>query len=344
MGSVTPPQNAPENSEHAQARPRRYLVAGGFGYAGSWISEYLASQGHQVFVLSRRATVTAAAEIAWPYTPIDADLETLSPEALADLLPKSLDGVVQMASLNEEALPDYPRRALLVNGLGTRNLITALLLNQAGAGPRQALPLLVYCSTIHVYGTMSGDINEATPPEPQSDYALTHYLAEEYSRMFMRAHSLPCIITRLSNCYGAPKLPGSAKWHLLLNDLCKMAVQGGQIVLRSHPDTPRDFIWLGDVAKSIHALLERPDLVGGLFNLSSGQSVSIGDVARRVATLAEKRLGKNIPVRFESASAPHPAPLRISNAAFATATGLSFGDHMDEEIAGLLTSLEVLGA
>ena len=320
---------------------RRYLVTGGFGYAGSWISEYLASQGHQVFVLSRRATVAGVAA-AWPCTPIDADLETLSPEALPALLPESLDGIVHIASLNEESLLDYPRRSLLVNSLGTRNLIAALLSRQA----EQSLPLLIYCSTIHVYGSASGDISEFTPPEPRSDYALTHYVAEGYCRMFMRAKNLPCIITRLSNCYGAPKLPGSTNWRLLLNDLCKMAVQGGQIVLRSHPDTPRDFIWLGDVAGSIHILLERPDLAGSLFNLSSGQSIRIGDVARRVAAIAEKRLGRSIPVCFENESAlrpltqgedaARPEPLHISNAAFVAATGLSFADHMDEEIAALL--------
>ena len=321
----------PESARHALAhRPRRYLVTGGFGYAGSWISEYLASQGHQVYVLSRRAD---AFEAAWPCTRISADVEAVSPESLASLLPDALDGIVHAASLNEEFLPDYPRRALLVNGLGTRNLIAALLLKQE----QQGLPLLIYCSTIHVYGAMRGTISEATPPQPRSDYALTHYVAEEYCRLFMRARQLPCIMVRMSNGYGAPKPPGSGKWHLLLNDLCKAAVRDGRIVLRAHPDTPRDFIWLGDVARSMHTLLERPDLAGSLFNLSSGQSTSIGAVARRVAALAEKRLGGSVPLRFESAWAGKPAKLHISNVAFTAATGRSFTDHMDEEIADLLT-------
>jgi UDP-glucose 4-epimerase len=320
----------------ATHHPRRYLVTGGFGYAGSWISEHLASQGHQVFVLSRHAGASGA---AWPCTPINADVASLSPEALASLLPESLDGLVHAASLNEEFLPDYPRQALLVNGLGTRNLIAALLLKQEQPG--QSLPLLIYCSTIHVYGTISGEISEATPPQPRNDYALTHYLAEEYCRLFMRTRNIPCIIARLSNGYGAPKLPGSDKWYLLLNDLCKTAVHDRQIVLRSHPDTPRDFIWLGDTAGSIHALLERPDLAGSLFNISSGQSTSIGEVARRVAAVVEKRLGRSVPLRFENASAAPPADLRISNAAFTAATGRKFEDHMEKEIANLLTSLGV---
>lgn len=347
---------------------RRYLVTGGFGYAGAWISEHLAAMGHRVFVLSRRANAPAA---AWPHTLISADVESLSPEALAALLPADLDGIVHAASLNEEFLPEYPRRALLVNGLGTRNLIAALLLvqeerNRQGEQERREererrekkyppaaaigqkthretapLPLLIYCSTIHVYGAASGEISENTPAGPRNDYALTHLVGEEYCRLFMRTRRLPCIIARLGNGYGAPVLPDSDKWHLLLNDLCRTAARDGRIVLRSHPDTPRDFIWLGDVAKGMHHLLQRPDLAGSLFNLCSGKSISIGEVARRTAAVAAKRLGREIAVRFEHAAAAPPAGLRISNAALTAATGLRFEDRLEEEIAKLLAGLGV---
>ena len=211
------------NKSTDSSGPRRYLVTGGFGYAGAWISEHLAATGHQVFVLSRRASAPDT-NAGWPYTPISADVEGLAPEALAPLLPEALDGVVHAASLNEEFLPEYPRRALLVNGLGPRNLIAALLLRHGQSAPA-TLPLLIYCSTIHVYGAASGEIGEATPPQPRNDYALTHYVGEEYCRLFMRTRNMPCIITRLSNGYGAPKLTNSDKWHLLLNDLCKTAVR-----------------------------------------------------------------------------------------------------------------------
>lgn len=317
---------------------RRYLVTGGFGYAGAWISAQLAAEGHRVFVLSRRAR---APQAAWPCTLISADIESLSPEELAPLLPEGLDGIVHAASLNEEFLPDYPRRALLVNGLGTRNLIAALLCKQQGRQDQASgrLPLLLYCSTIHVYGAAGGAISEASPPEPRNDYALTHLVGEEYCRLFMRTRKLPCIIVRLSNGYGAPKLADSDKWHLLLNDLCRAAMQDKELVLRSHPDTPRDFIWLGDAAKGIHSLLARPDLAGRLFNLSTGTSVSIGTVARRVAAAAAKRLGREVPLRFACAEGKKPQDLHISNAAFVAATRQRFADHMDEEIARLLETV-----
>lgn len=311
---------------------RRYLVTGGFGYAGSYISEHLAAQGHEVFVLSRRADNPGA---HWPCTLISADLENSGPEEIAALLPEDLTGIVHAASLNEEFLPDYPRRALLANALGTRNLLAATALCYG----REKAPLLVYCSTIHVYGPAGGNITEASPALPHNDYALTHYFGEEYCRLFMRTRGLPSIIARLANGYGAPKLPGSDKWHLLLNDLCKSAVQKGGLALRSHPDTPRDFIWLGDAAKTMNSLLTRPDLAGRIFNVSTGASSSIGAVARLVAGTAGEILGKKVPLRFDEAAAPPEKPLHISNKALVTATGQIFEDRMREEIVELLAKL-----
>ena len=320
-------------TEHAPS-PRRYLVTGGFGYAGAWISEYLAALGHTVFILSRRASPP---DTGFPYTLISADLAQGQPEELAGLLPDRLDGVVHAASVNEEFLADYPRKALLNNALGTRNLLAALRMRHDRQSPGR--PLLVYLSTIHVYGATGGTVTEATPPLPRSDYALTHLFGEEYCRLFMRTGHFPAVIARLSNGYGAPKLPDSDKWHLLLNDLCKNAVERGVLTIRAHPGTPRDFLWLGDAASGIYRLLQRPDLAGNLFNLSSGQSLAIGEVAERVAAVAARVLGRPVAIRHETADTIPPPALHISNKAFVSATGMVFRNPMEEEIAAILDRL-----
>ena len=87
--------------------PRRYLVTGGLGYAGAWITSGLAATGHEVFVLSRGTDkpelkpnpVPGAENVphslsGLPYTLIQADLVEQSPTELAALLPEGLDAVV----------------------------------------------------------------------------------------------------------------------------------------------------------------------------------------------------------------------------------------------------------
>ena len=361
---------------------RRYLVTGGLGYAGAWVTSRLAASGHEVFVLSRgsdtpelkpnpepdqpadgqsvgrpctpgghndpfsRAPEERQADFssasgeqrpALPYTLVQADLAGQSPTELAGLLPERLDAVAHAASFNESFVPDYGQKALAVNALGTRNLLEALVLQ--GRRLERPLPLLVYFSTFHVYGASLGHIMESSPVSPRNDYALTHLFGEEYCRMFARTHGLAHIVARLSNGYGAPKTAASTKWYLLLNDLCKSAFEQGEIILRSDPSIARDFVWLGDVAAVVEALLGRPDLAGRVFNVSSGAALSLGEVAKKVTAGATRFLGKPIPLHQERPGTPDTkgAPfLHVDNTAVRAALNVAFHDRMDEEISHLL--------
>ena len=333
-------------------RPGRYLVTGGLGYAGAWITSRLAGRGHDVFVLSRGTDKpelkpnptpepgkVPEAATGLPYTLVQADLAEQNPAEIAAALPDDLDGVVHAASFNEAFVQDYGRKALAANALGTRNLLEALVLR--GEDLSRPLPLLVYFSTFHVYGESYGRITEDSPPRPRGDYALTHLFGEEYCRMFSRTKGLPQIVIRPSNGYGAPKTAASTKWYLLLNDLCRTAFTEGRIVLRSDPAIPRDFVWLGDVAAVVEGLLGRPDLSGRIFNVSSGTALGLGEVAQRAASGAARFFGKDIPLilerKMEPANADHA--LFIDNSAVRSALNIAFHDRMDEEIASLFALL-----
>ena len=335
----------------AEQGRRRYLVTGGLGYLGAWITSELAAAGHEVFALSRGAdkpelkpnpapgTVKKADDkrtTALPYALVRADLAEQNPAEIAALLPESLDGVVHAASFNEASAPDYGRKALAANALGTRNLLEALLIQGEKGG--RPLPLFLYFSTFHIYGESCGHITEDTPPRPRNDYGLTHLFGEEYCRMFARVNGLPHIVVRPSNGYGAPKTAASTKWYLLLNDLCKSAFTEGRIVLRSDPAIPRDFVWLGDVAAAVNALLDRPDLAGRAFNISSGSALALGEVARRAAAGAARFFNRDIPLILEREPDPETSSraLHVDNSAVSAALNMVFHDRMAEEITSLL--------
>ncbi len=305
---------------------------------GSWIVDHLAQQGHEVFILSRRGQPPVSSAPALPhytYTPvsIQADLTTLSAPELAALLPENLHGCVHAASCNESFVQGYAHKALQVNGFGTRNLLESLVLHAKNTNTPP--PVTVYCSTFHVYGIHEGCIDEQTPAAPCNDYALTHLVGEEYCRFFGRTHELPYIIVRSTNGYGAPLVADFDKWYLILNDLCRSAMQNGKITLRSNPSVIRDFIWMGDVAAAIGLLLERRDLAGTLFNLASGQSTSIGHIATLAAQTASRYTGKAIPV--EMLTPPVAVlPLTVSNKALCVATGMVMQQRMEQEMLATL--------
>ena len=307
-----------------------YLVTGGLGYMGSWITRRLLAQGHDVHVLSRRTEREGKR--------IQADITALPPEELAARLPAGLDGCVHTASCNESFVPGYAEKALLVNGYGTRNLLEALLIRaeQDGTPP----PLTVYCSTFHVYGRGEGGIDESCPPNPRNDYALTHLFGEQYCRFFGETRGLPQITIRCTNGYGAPVREPFDKWYLLLNDLCRSALTSGRITLRSDPAIPRDFVWMGDVAWAVEKLLARADLAGGVFNVSGGKALSIGTVARLVAEVASRFTGTEIPLVMEK-EASSSFFLEVSHEALRRATGFTPHDMLREELTAILEFLAI---
>ena len=320
----------PSLPHSAKKKRLRCLVTGGLGYAGAWISRHLAECGHEVCILSRGEQKT---DIGTPYSLVSADLAALAPEEVARLLPDDLDGIVHAASFNESFAPDYARKALLTNSLGTRNLLQALAL-QGGDRP---LPLVIYLSTFHVYGRSGGDIDESCPALPRNDYALTHLFGEEYCRLFARTNGQPQVVLRATNGYGAPQTPGSDKWYLLLNDLCRAAMHTREVRLHGPSSTLRDFVWLGDLAVAVEKLLRRPDLAGNIFNIASSASRSTGEIAALVAEAASRMLGEHIPVMFPPEEASRPqSRLQVNNKAVRDAIGMKFQDRMQEEISSLL--------
>jgi len=313
----------------------RCLVTGGLGFVGSWATRHLAHAGHEVFVLSRGGKKP---DLGAPYVLVTADL-TAGREALATALPDGVQGCIHAASFNEGDAPDYGRRALAANALGTRNLLEAL----AEKAERRAepLPVVVYCSTFHVYGREQGFIDENTEPAPKNEYALTHLLAEEYCRYYARTRNVPVSIMRLTNGYGAPLTPDFSKWHLLLPDLCRMAHETGRVALRSPPDTKRDFVWLGDVAACLERLLQRPDMAGQVVNVASGRAGTIGDAAKLVAAVYQKRYGRGIDVSFARPAGGAGAELHTDTRRLQAVLGdFSFHDRLADEIEATFAYLD----
>lgn len=162
--------------------------------------------------------------------------------------------------------------------------------------------------------------------------------------MFMRTKGLPQIVLRLSNGYGAPRTPTSDKWYLLLNDLCRAVLTRGRIELQSDPSFARDFVWLGDVAAVAASLVDRRDLAGRVFIVSSGEARTLGEISLRVAAVAERCGLELAPLADVHAGLKEERPnLHVDNAAICEALSMAFHDRIDEEIRALFAFLRSAG-
>jgi len=230
---------------------KHVLVTGGGGFIGRRLVELLREQG---------------AEVAAP------GRETL--DVSGGIFPDmSADWVVHLAgrtfvpdSWNEPA--DFYR----VNASGTVNVLEYCRRVQA--------------KLIHVSGYCYGipealPITEAAPLKPNNPYAFSKTAAEDACRFFVECFQTPVTIVRPFNIYG----PGQAS-HFLIPRLVEQAIDPAADAIVVEDDTPRrDYVHLDDVAGAIASLIRDPR-PGATFNVGSGVSCSVADLAGMVCRAA----------------------------------------------------------
>jgi dTDP-L-rhamnose 4-epimerase len=119
-------------------------------------------------------------------------------------------------------------------------------------------------------------------PNLASVYALTKYVQERLTLTVAPAYGMAGVALRLFNVYG----PGQA----LANPYTGvLAIFAARLLNREPPmifedgNQRRDFVHVEDVAEAFLLALEKPEAAGGVFNIGSGRSCTVCEVARALA-------------------------------------------------------------
>lgn len=259
----------------------RILITGGFGFVGGRLAVHLAQAGHRIVLGSRNAarlpTWLPQAEVVKTNWNDIAELEHIC---------NGVDVVIHAAGMNAADCVVDPVGALFFNGVATARLVTAA--GQAG------VQRLLYLSTAHVYASpLVGSITEETSPRNLHPYATSHTAGEQVVLGASQRGELEGIVLRLSNAFGAPAHKDVNCWTLVVNDLCKQAVEMRKLILRSSGHQHRDFVAMSEVCRVCEQLTvsEYDDSHAGIFNLGSGRSQSLIDIAETIQQRCRKILG-----------------------------------------------------
>ncbi len=253
----------------------KVLITGGWGFIGGRLAQYLQTAGYTIIIASREFHDTPK----WlPFAKtICVDWQNT---ASLELACEGVDVIIHTAGMNAQDCWDDPLKAISVNGLATEKLLQAAI--------SRSVKRFIYLSTLHVYSNpLIGHINDTTIPFNTHPYATSHLAGENALLNAIKNGNIGGVVLRLSNAFGSPTHKDVNCWMLLVNDLCKQAVQTKSIELKSSGFQYRDFIPMQEVCRAICFLLEY-NQVNGCFNLCSENSKTILDMAK----LVQKRCTK----------------------------------------------------
>lgn len=316
----------------------KILVTGGLGYVGGRVSAALADAGiFEVMIASRRNQASVSDSSSLNKCSLR-KLDVMFPDLCRSAC-RGVDAVVHLAAVNEiESLID-PVKAMQINAIGSLNILSAAI--------EEKVSSFVYFSTAHIYGSpLSGVIDESTLPRPIHPYAISHRVAEDFVLASRDKREINGIVVRLSNSVGFQESPDADRWTLLANDLCRQAVLNKKIMLCSSGAQARDFIPLSDVTKAVQHLLALPkeSVDDGLFNLGSGKSMSVLNMAELISRRAEKLLGEKIEIERPQSTGDNSCPLFEYKVDKLLRTGFSLKGSIEKEIdATILYCMEEAG-
>jgi UDP-glucose 4-epimerase len=172
---------------------------------------------------------------------------------------------------------DNPVADLRTNVEGTLQVVQMCL--------RHRVPRLVYASSMTAYGDASlVPTPETEPCRPDSYYGITKYAAERYVHATAERPDLefPFSATslRMFSVFG----PGQAwdnPYQGVLGIFLGKLQRGEPITIFGDGEQTRDFVYVDDVIEGWIRALEVPEAAGRVFNLGSGNPLSINQLAQR---------------------------------------------------------------
>jgi dTDP-L-rhamnose 4-epimerase len=316
---------------------QQVLITGGAGFIGAHLAEELLAHGYRVRVLDNLIPQVHGPQRKRPdYLSKDVELivgDVRNSTAVRTAL-QGVHAVFHLVARVGVGQSMYE----IAEYTSVNNLGTATLLEQLAEKPVQRL---VVASSMSIYGeglyrTRDGrlvDNAQRTPqqlkagdwelrdshqdllvplPTPErkvpalnSLYALSKYDQEQMCMIVGRAYGIPTVALRFFNAYG-PFQALSNPYTGVLAIFSSRLLNGKKPLINEDGHQKRDFVNIADLVRGCRLALEVEDAADQVFNLASGQPITIYEVAERVATvLGRKHLAPQITNKYRVGDIRH---------------------------------------
>jgi dTDP-L-rhamnose 4-epimerase len=145
---------------------------------------------------------------------------------------------------------------------------------------------------------------EEKPPVLESVYALTKFDQERLCLVMGRAYGIPTVALRFFNVYG-PRQALSNPYTGVLAIFAARLLNARPPVLFEDGEQRRDFVSVSDVANACMLAIERPDAIGRVFNVGSGESRRVIDVANDMASALGQKITAEVTGKYRVGDIRH---------------------------------------
>ena len=260
----------------------RVLVTGGAGAIGHELVKQLLQLGAEVVVIDdfssgQRGNV---ADIMHNIQLVEGDVADT--DVLASAFAGGMDYVFHLAAFfaNQNSV-EHPQDDLHTNGLGTLRLLEMAKAHQ--------IRRFIFASSSCVYGARGELLDESMALAPDTPYAITKVLGEQYVHFFAQQHGLSTAVLRYFNSYGPGEMPG--RYRNVVPNFFALAAEGKALPITGTGDETRDFTFVGDIVLGTLLAAIKNEADGEIFNLGTGAETRIGDLAERIITIVGNGAG-----------------------------------------------------
>jgi UDP-glucose 4-epimerase len=267
----------------------RVVVTGGAGFIGSHVVDRLLKEGFDVTVIDNLDTGSlekiAQHKSNHHFHLVKGDIRDYD---LVKHTIKDVDAVFHEAALASVTLSvQNPILTNDINVTGTLNLLKASI----DLGVKR----FIYASSAAVYGdTQSPQKREDMPLNPRSPYGISKLAAENYVRIFYKLYGLETVSLRYFNVYGPrQRFDLQCAYGGVITIFTNRLLRGMPPKVFGDGEQTRDFVYVADVVEANMLALNCKNGVGEAFNVGTGLSVSVNQVAETLKEIMNKKELKN---------------------------------------------------
>ncbi|MBI4182675.1 MAG: NAD(P)-dependent oxidoreductase [Proteobacteria bacterium] len=245
------------------------LITGANGLLGRGLAERLARAGRPLVGMD--ATAPPAGGVPWPF--VQADINDAH-RLYATLARHRVGRIVHCGGISGYMVArDDPFRILETNIRGTMNVFEAA---RAADVTRVVFP-----SSSATYGAGApSPLSEDVALRPTSVYGATKVAGEAILNAYAAERGVDGVALRIFHVFGPRRAT-----ECFIRMMIEGALAGRPTRIPHGPRSRRQYLYVEDALDALHAALDAPPLKRRVYNITGGTSLSLAEVAERVARI-----------------------------------------------------------